>query len=77
MELTADGFRYEDDPFCPRHGRESRPTDTPGLRCDCKPAMVSCNRHADCDKADRMARRGGRHRAEHCHDECCEECFGY
>lgn len=24
------------DPFCPRHGRASRPTLTPGLRCDCE-----------------------------------------
>lgn len=24
-----------DDPFCPRHGRASRPTLTDGLRCDC------------------------------------------
>lgn len=24
-----------DDPFCPRHGRESRPALVEGLRCDC------------------------------------------
>lgn len=23
------------DPFCPRHGRASRPIEIPGLRCDC------------------------------------------
>jgi hypothetical protein len=23
------------DPFCPRHGRASRPIEVPGLRCDC------------------------------------------
>ncbi len=23
------------DPFCPRHGRASRPVEVPGLRCDC------------------------------------------
>lgn len=23
------------DPFCPRHGRASRPAEIPGLRCDC------------------------------------------
>ena len=22
-------------PFCPRHGRKSRPAEVPGLRCDC------------------------------------------
>lgn len=25
------------DPFCPRHGRRSRPVEIPGLRCDCPP----------------------------------------
>jgi NTP pyrophosphatase (non-canonical NTP hydrolase) len=24
------------DPFCPRHGRASRPVEVPGLRCDCR-----------------------------------------
>jgi NTP pyrophosphatase (non-canonical NTP hydrolase) len=24
------------DPFCPRHGRKSRPIEIPGLRCDCE-----------------------------------------
>lgn len=24
------------DPFCPRHGRRSRPAEVPGLRCDCE-----------------------------------------
>ena len=40
-----------------------------------------CNRHEDCAKADDDWR--GRHSGEkyppvsfHCHDECCEECFG-
>lgn len=35
-----------------------------------------CNRHFDCDEADRKAREAGYPRAEHCHDECCEDCFG-
>lgn len=35
-----------------------------------------CNRHVDCDEADARARLAGRYRADHCHDECCEECFG-
>lgn len=35
----------------------------------------SCNRHEDCDAAD--AKERGRYGvAEHCHDDCCEECFG-
>lgn len=25
----------EEDFFCPRHGRRSRPIEVPGLRCDC------------------------------------------
>lgn len=41
------------------------------------PKKRSCNFHYDCDAADAAVRemRGGV--AEHCHDECCEECFGY
>lgn len=35
----------------------------------------ACNRHADCDAADAKAAAAGR-RVDHCHDECCEECFG-
>ena len=39
----------------------------------------SCNRHADCQEADENYRKahkqvfGG---ADHCHDECCSDCFG-
>jgi hypothetical protein len=29
-----------DDPFCPRHGRRSRPAETPGLRCDCLETLL-------------------------------------
>jgi len=36
----------------------------------------TCNRHDDCDEADRKARERGFTRADHCHDECCEDCFG-
>ena len=36
----------------------------------------SCNRHDDCDAANESARAAGRFGAEHCHDECCEDCFG-
>lgn len=32
----------------------------------------TCNRHTDCDAADVKA--GGH--ANHCHDDCCEDCFG-
>lgn len=50
-------------------------------------APRSCNRHTDCDKADEEARAKAKaqnlrpdhfgHRgADHCHDECCEDCFG-
>ena len=37
----------------------------------------SCNRHYDCDEADKKARAQGRGWADHCHDDCCEDCFGY
>lgn len=38
----------------------------------------SCNRHDDCDSADAKAiERGSKYgAAEHCHDDCCEDCFG-
>jgi hypothetical protein len=41
----------------------------------------SCNRHDDCDKAEATWRewnphKGGPPASFHCHDECCEECFG-
>lgn len=42
----------------------------------------SCNRHDDCDEAERkvMEKHGiERHQISasfHCHDECCEDCFG-
>lgn len=51
----------------------------------------SCNRHSDCDEADRRAKerweteqkKPWRERnadiwpyTEHCHDDCCEDCLG-
>jgi hypothetical protein len=35
-----------------------------------------CNRHSDCYKADVEARARGAFAASHCHDDCCEDCFG-
>jgi hypothetical protein len=41
------------------------------------PKVVSCNKHTDCDAADARARAQGEERgAVHCHDDCCEDCFG-
>lgn len=40
------------------------------------PAARSCNRHKDCAAADEQAKAAGRPWAEHCHDDCCDECFG-
>lgn len=40
------------------------------------PPKPSCNRHDDCDAADAKAQAAGRLGAEHCHDDCCEDCFG-
>lgn len=42
-----------------------------------EPKPRTCNRHSDCDVADEVARSRGAIGAEHCHNECCEECFGY
>lgn len=47
------------------------------LAANNKPPTRSCNRHTDCDAANEKAKAAGRLGAEHCHDECCEECFGY
>jgi hypothetical protein len=40
------------------------------------PTPRECNRHKDCDAADAKAKEKGRLGAEHCHDECCDDCFG-
>jgi len=40
------------------------------------PRPRECNRHKDCDVADAQAKEKGHAGADHCHDECCEECFG-
>ncbi len=39
------------------------------------PKPRSCNMHSDCDAADAAAKICGV-RVDHCHDECCEDCFG-
>jgi len=39
-------------------------------------AERECNRHNDCDAADAAAKERGYARADHCHDDCCEDCFG-
>ena len=35
-----------------------------------------CNRHFDCDAADAKAKAAGHFSASHCHDDCCDDCFG-
>ncbi len=41
------------------------------------PKVRTCNRHDDCDVADRKAIAEGRNQyTHHCHDDCCEDCFG-
>jgi len=40
------------------------------------PAKRTCNRHVDCDAADARAKAAGQHWADHCNDDCCEDCFG-
>lgn len=51
-----------------------RPQDT-HPQGDATAKRNTCNRHADCNAADAKMRAAGG-RAEHCHDECCEDCFG-
>ena len=38
--------------------------------------VTTCNRHSECDAADEKARAKGALHADHCHDDCCSECFG-
>lgn len=40
------------------------------------PIRNSCNMHDDCEQANQRAREKGRLGADHCHDDCCEDCFG-
>lgn len=39
------------------------------------PPKRTCNRHDDCDAADAAAHARGLV-TDHCHDDCCEDCFG-
>lgn len=60
------------------------PRVTPPERLPDPNARRSCNRHDDCDAADERSRTQGQPdyygrrptRAEHCHSDDCEECFG-
>lgn len=61
---------------CARQMREWRAKNRPQKTPTSKPEKRTCNRHSDCDEADRLARERGARAASHCHDDCCEECFG-
>lgn len=37
---------------------------------------LGCNLHADCAEANKAAQLNGKPWANHCHDDCCEDCFG-
>lgn len=41
-----------------------------------RPPGNTCNKHGDCEAADREAEAAGKWRAAHCHDETCEDCLG-
>lgn len=56
----------------------SKPAEIPDSLLE--PKIRSCNRHSDCDAAVvRFREKWGKDPGFgfHCHDECCEECFGY
>lgn len=59
---------------------EPRPTQEEiehGLSLVSPAEIRSCNRHSNCDKADQAAKdKGYKDGADHCHDDCCEDCFG-
>ena len=41
-----------------------------------RPPSNTCNKHDDCEAADREAETAGKWRATHCYDETCDDCFG-
>ena len=59
----------------------SRPAPEPAGGEVARATRKSCNRHADCAAAEaRVIAQGRRPSASfhfHCHDEGCDECFGY
>lgn len=64
IKLIADLLKYRASlPAQPAQGGASKP-------------VTTCNRHSDCDAADEKARAKGALHADHCHDDCCSECFG-
>ncbi len=43
----------------------------------CRTDIKTCNSHANCDAADEKVKAEGKYlRADHCYDDCCEDCFG-
>jgi hypothetical protein len=40
------------------------------------PTIRTCNLHTDCDAADAKMPAHISKYAAHCHDDCCEDCFG-
>lgn len=70
----------------PREGGDAGtlPSSTPRPPQTAETKKRTCNRHDDCDAADAEVRAEGRKdrygmtltRADHCNDDCCEDCFG-
>lgn len=71
--MTRVEYEYELNPAALQDAKEHAPNDAPVIR-------NSCNRHDDCEAADAayIAKHGGMLPIPnfHCHDECCEDCFG-
>lgn len=40
------------------------------------PVKNYCNLHSDCNEANTKARAEGNLGTSHCHNDCCEDCFG-
>jgi hypothetical protein len=60
----------------PSHGNPSSPPPATGAPELLPGVKRTCNRHSDCNAADEKARAAGYLSADHCHDDCCEDCFG-
>lgn len=81
MERARDLAKALDDPWLDAvqagHSEALRMTPAAPAAPAAPSSPPTCNKHIDCDAADIAAKARGEDRgAVHCHDDCCEDCFG-
>ncbi len=54
--------------------RKAKSEGMSGAASDTPQAKNSCNKHVDCAAADDKTKENDK--PYHCHDDCCEDCFG-